>query len=114
MSKNSKLKRKTKDRLAIVSAVIILGMLFVGLVMVHAYTADIRYQNNELIYENDELKDEITALNIKILDRQSIDRIESEARGRYNMDYARDDQVMRVSGDNPTKKFAVSIKKETY
>lgn len=77
-----------KDRKTTVTALLLIGIILIGAVVMSAYTADLKYQNNELIAANEELQDEIDMLNIEIQTATNLTNIEKIAREKYGMEYA--------------------------
>lgn len=116
---NSKDKRKvailTKDRKTTVTAIFLIGIILISAVVVSAYTANLKYQNNELIAANEELQDEVDMLNIEIQTATNLSNVEKIAREKYGMEYADSSQYVYLTDkDAPTKKFASTIKNKAY
>ena len=105
----------TKDRKTTVTAIILIGFILIMAVVVSAYTANLKYQNNELIAANEELQDEVDMLNIEIQTATNLTNIEKIAREKYGMEYADSTQYVYLTDkDAPTAKFASTIMRKAY
>lgn len=106
---------RRKDMRATVMAVLVAGLLLVSTIVVSAYTASLKYDNNELISANAELQDDIDVLSVKIQSATNLSNIERIAREKYGMSYADEGQYIYITNsDEPSEKFAIGIKKEVY
>lgn len=104
-----------RDKRTTVMAVLVAGLLLIGAIVVSAYTADLKYENNELIASNTEIQDEIDVLTVKIQSATNLSNIEKIAREKYGMSYPDEGQYIYITNnDEPSKKFATGIKKEVY
>ena len=60
------MKMSVKDKGTIIAAIIIIGFIFISMVVLTAYAAELRCENNELIAGNKTLRGEVDTLSIKI------------------------------------------------
>lgn len=104
-----------KDKKATITAIFVIGFILISAVVVSAYTANLKYENNQLISQNEELQDEIDMLNIEIQTATNLSTIEKIAINKYGMVYPDTSQFVYVSDkDLPDSKFASTIKKKAY
>lgn len=104
-----------QDKKAVVYAILIVGILLISIVVVSAYTANLKYQNNELIAANEELQDDIDMLKIKIQTATNLENIEKAAKTKLGMTYPDSSQYIYISEkDVPKADFAASLKDKVY
>jgi len=96
-------------------SMIVVGMFLILIVLMAAYSADLRNTNNELEKENIYLQSEIDSLNIKIGEASKIEYIEDVAINELGMMYPDPDKCIYVSDENmPSGSLANMIKQEAY
>ena len=104
-----------KGKINTLTAVFIIGFLLISLVVASAFTANLKYQNNELIAANEELQDEIDVLNVEIQATTNLSNIEKIARNKYGMEYADANQYIYLKDVKaPKSNFASSMKKAIF
>lgn len=105
--------RKDKSRVLITIALI--GIICIFVVVISAYSAELRCENNDLIASNEALQGEIDTLSIQIKSVNNIDHIETIATTKLGMVYPSDGECVNISESKaPKGNFAMSIRKEVY
>ena len=85
------------------------------LIIITAYTANLRYNINSMIKENSALMGEIENLQVKVYSANNVDYIESKATSELKMAYPSDkDRVYITSDDIPEEGFSDIIKEKAY
>ncbi len=106
---------KTREKRRILAAVILAGMIMIAMVVLTAFAAEIRQENNQLMTKNKALQGEVDTLNVKIKAANSVDHIEQIATQKYGMVHPSQDQCVYItSKDQPGQNFASVIRKEAY
>ena len=83
------------------------------MVVLTAFAAQIRHENNELETKNEALQGEVDTLSVKIKSANSIDHIEKVATKKLGMVHPSEDECVNLSDkDKPKKNFAAVIRKE--
>lgn len=95
--------------------VIAVGMVFLVMVLMAAYSANLNRVNNELKSENQYLQAEVDSLNHKIGDATNIDKVETMATEELGMVHS-DSQNCVTVGDSKSENtnLAATIKEEAY
>lgn len=102
-------------RKAAFSMVMVIGIAMIMLIIITAYSANIRYDINSMIKENSSLMGEIENLQVKVYTANNVDYIESKATSELGMIYpGNDDKVYISSDDIPEDGFADMIKEKAY
>ena len=97
------------------STVLAAGLAMIMLIIITAYSANIRYDVNSMIKENSVLMGEIENLQVKLYSANNIDYIESKATGELQMIYPEEKNRVYISGDDiPEQGFADIIKEKAY
>ncbi|MCQ2551014.1 MAG: cell division protein FtsL [Clostridia bacterium] len=95
--------------------ILVIGILLLSVVVCSAFTANLKYENNQLIAENQEIQDEIDLLNVEIQAATNLTNIEKIARNKYGMEYADASQYVYIKDVKaPGKQFASTMKKEIF
>lgn len=103
------------DRRRLILVTIAVGIVCILMVVIVAYSAQIRCENNALIESNGVLQGEIDNLNIKINSINNVDHIESVAINRLGMVYPTSSECVHVTDeDAPAQNLASVIKKQAY
>lgn len=106
---------KTEEKKRILTLTVIIGIICIVLVMITAYSAELRCENNDMIKLNESLQGEIDNLNIKIKSANNIENIEKVAINKLGMVYPNKDECIYVTNkDTPDENFAMVIKEQAY
>ena len=113
--KHRKSSMQSQEKKTIVTAILIVGLILIGMVILSAVSAQIKHANNELISANNELQDNIDMLNIKIQSTANIGTVEKIAKDKLGMVYPEAGQYVYINGQKaPDADFASVIKKQAY
>lgn len=97
------------------SMVLTVGIAMIMLIIITAYSANIRYDINSMIKENSALMGEIENLQVKVYTANNVDYIESKATSELGMIYPESDDKVYISSDDiPEDGFADMIKEKAY
>lgn len=112
-------KRKTapfeNGRKAALCMVLAAGLAMIMLIIVTAYSANVRYNVNNMIRENHALMGEIENLQVKVYSANNVNYIEEKATGELNMKYPKaKDRVYLTMDDMPERGFADMIRQKAY
>lgn len=103
-----------QDKRRIMFAIFFAGFILITMVIMSAFAAELRHENNMLISENDELTGEVETLSVRIKSVNSVDHLEKSAK-KMGMVYPASDQMVYVTEkDAPSANFASTIKKQAY
>lgn len=106
---------KAQDKKRIILTILLVGMICIMTVVLTAFAAQIRHENNELETKNEALQGEVDTLSVKIKSANSIDHIEKVATKKLGMVHPSEDECVNLSDkDKPKKNFAAVIRKEAY
>ena len=106
---------KAQDKKRIILTILLVGMICIMMVVLTAFAAQIRHENNELETNNEALQGEVDTLSVKIKSANSIDHIEKVATKKLGMVHPSEDECVNLSDkDKPKKNFAAVIRKEAY
>lgn len=95
--------------------IFLIGILSVIIVVLAAYAAELRVDNNRMEAANASLQNEIDTLDIKIKSANSIDHIESIAINQLGMVYAEESECVYLSQtEAPTGNLAMIIRENAY
>lgn len=99
----------------IMFSIITVGLICVFIVVLGAYAADLRCENNKLIAANKVLQTEIDTLDINLKSANSVDHIESVATEKLGMVYPKEDECVYMSStDSPKENLALEIRENAY
>ncbi|NLD19305.1 MAG: hypothetical protein GX663_03525 [Clostridiales bacterium] len=105
----------TNGRKLAFSAVLAFGIVTIIMIILAAYMANLRYDINNMIKENNALTGEIENLQVKIYSANNVDYIEGKATGELGMIYSKTKDRVYISMDDiPEKGFADIIKEKAY
>ena len=91
------------------------GLLCIVMVVLTAYSAELKVSNNVLVKENEALVGEIETLHVKIKSANSIEYIEDYALNKLGMVYPRRGECIYLDQESaPEENFAMSLRKEAY
>lgn len=106
---------KSQEKRRILTGAFIIGLICIIMVVLAAYGAELRCENNELIAANEALQGEIDTLNVKIKSANNIDHIEEVATKKLGMVYPGEGECVYVSNkDVPEGNFAMALKEQAY
>lgn len=109
------MKMSGKDKRTIIIAVVIIGFILISMVVLTAYAAELRCENNELIAQNKTLQGEVDTLGLKIKASNSVANIEKEAKSKLGMVYPTSKNCVYLkNSDTPKENFAAVIRKAAY
>ena len=106
---------RNQDKKRMLTATVIIGFICIIMVVLAAYAAELRVENNSLINSNEALQGEIDTLSVKIKSANNIDHIEKVATGKLGMVYPSEGECVYVSDDDaPKGNLAMVIKEQAY
>lgn len=104
-----------QNKKRVLTGIVAIGLVCIIMVVIAAYSAELRVENNELISSNEVLQGEIDTLNVKIKSANNIDHIERVATRKLGMVYPKAGECVYVSeNDAPQQNFAMTIKEQAY
>ncbi|HHX14043.1 MAG TPA: hypothetical protein GX726_03695 [Clostridiales bacterium] len=89
-----------KDKSRLLGFLLLCGIVCIGLIIMAAYTAQVKYELNGTLAECDSLKGEISNLNVAIEQSSGIVAVEQKAKTRLGMVYPTDRQIVYVQPEN--------------
>jgi len=99
----------------LVLAIILIGIIGLGLVVTTAYAANIKYQVNATLKQNDIISGEIENLTVQINEATNIQALEVKAQTELGMVYPKMDEFVFIASEQKTSgDFAMIIKSEAY
>ncbi|NLY81738.1 MAG: hypothetical protein GX078_03015 [Clostridiales bacterium] len=114
ISKNSMAISAGEKGKAIIS-IIFIGIVCIAIVLLSAYSADLKNGNNKLVKENGFIQSEVDGLNIKIGEASQIEHIEQVAFEKLGMVYPDPSKCIHVTEeDMPEESLAAIIKDGAY
>lgn len=115
IEEKKKARTSPKDRLSLMVLTLLMGLVFVGMIIVAAYGANIKYDINTLAKENAVIQGEIENLNVKIKCAVNIGTIEDRAINELGMVYPEIDQFRYLGAKaETTHNLAALIKEKAY
>lgn len=106
---------RQQEKKRILMGVVLIGLICIIMVVVTAYAAELRVENNALISENEAVQGEIDTLNVKIKSANNIEHIEKIATSKLGMVYPSEGECVYLkSSDAPKGNFAMVIKEQAY
>lgn len=104
-----------QNKKRVLMSIVAIGLVCIIMVVISAYSAELRCENNDLISSNEVLQGEIDTLNVKIESANNIDHIEHVATKKLGMVYPKEGECVYVSeSDAPQQNFAMVIKEQAY
>ena len=105
---------KSNKRILLLT-IILIGVIGLGLVITTAYAANIKYQVNATIKENDMIRGEIENLTVQVNKATNIQTLEVKAQTELGMVYPKMDEFIFIAAEQETSgDFAMIIKSEAY
>lgn len=106
---------KACNKRKIIFNVLAVGILCIIMVVLTAYSAELKCDNNGLISENEALQGEIDTLKIKIKSANNIEHIEAFASEKLGMVYPEHGECVYLDQESaPDANFAMSLKQQAY
>lgn len=103
------------DKKKLIFTTLIVGAVCIFIVVIAAYSAQLRCENNDLIRANSTLQGEIDILSVKIKSNNNIEYIEKVAINKLGMVYpTASDCIYVTNDDKPGGNFASVIKEQAY
>lgn len=100
---------------SLIVAVIAVGILFIGIVVVNAHAAKLQYSINQLRSENSTIQTEIDMLTIKLDGSNTINQLETYATDELGMYYPQGNECIHLSSLDPVEgSLADLIKQKAY
>ena len=104
-----------RDKRILLMIIILVGVIGLGLVVTTAYAANIKYQINTTINENEILLGEIESLRVKLNEATNIQNLEDKAQTQLGMVYPKQDEFVFIAAEEkPPEDFAMIIKSIAY
>lgn len=92
-----------------------IGILCLIIVVLNAYSTDLRYRNNDLLETNKALRGEVDTLSIQIESANNIEHIEKFASEKLGMVYPGEGEcIYLIHEDKPDANFAMLIRERAY
>ncbi len=105
----------SKDKAMMLILAFFVGMLAVSLIIMTAYSANVKYEVNKIIAANDVTTGEIENLRVKINQANNIQSIEYKAVNELGMVYPNPDEFIYIQGATENvQDFALLLKEEAY
>lgn len=95
-----KVKVTAKDRAVIMAATVIIGVFLVGIIVLNAFAAAIKFDTSNIKTANEELQGEIETLSIMIQSEESIDSVERKAVKELGMLEPVEDRCIYIGNRN--------------
>lgn len=106
---------KHQDKKRILTGAVMIGLICIIMVVVTAYAAELKVENNTLTTANETIQGEIDTLNVRIKSANNIEHIEKIATGKLGMVYPAEGECVYISDeDKPEENFAMEIKEQAY
>lgn len=103
------------DKRILMMTIILVGFLGLGLVITTAYAANIKYQINDTIRQNEVIRGEIENLTVQVNAASNIQAIEVKAQNELGMVYPKMEEFVFIAAEeDPPADFAMIIKSEAY
>ena len=103
------------DKKKTILTVVAIGFVCIMLVLLTAFAAELRHQNNALIKQNKALQGEVDTLDVQIQAKTSIARIEDVAMNELGMVYPTSEECVYLTEDDaPEGNFAAVLKEDAY
>jgi len=100
---------------SIIVTILFIGFMCMVMVILTAYAAELRVDNNRLIMSNNTLQGEIDTLNVRIKVANNIENIENIAKNQLGMVYPEAGQYVYITdGDEPLGDLALLIRENAY
>ncbi len=95
--------------------VILMGIVGLGMVVLTAYAAEVKYHTNTTLRENEILRGEIENLKVQVNGANNIQALEVKAQNELGMVYPGPEELIFIAGEEePPADFAMLIRTEAY
>ena len=102
---------RNQEKRRLLTGALLIGLICIVMVVVTAYSAELKVENNSLVSSNEAIQGEIDTLNIKIKSANNVEHIEKVAKGKLGMVYPTDGECVYVTEDDrPSENYAMAIK----
>lgn len=106
---------KACNKRKVIFNVLAVGILCIIMVVLTAYSAELKCDNNSLVCENEALQGEIDTLTVKIKSANNIEHIEAYAIEKLGMVYPEHGECVYLDQEAaPDANFAMSLKQQAY
>lgn len=106
---------KTQAQKRIIMSILLIGLIAVLLVALSAYAAELKYDNNVIASQNEDIQGQIDTIGVQIKAANSVDQIMSTATEKLGMVYARDNQCVYLEEESvPDGSLAMIIRENIY
>lgn len=106
---------RKQDKKRILTGTVLIGLICILMVVITAYSAELKCENNELLTSNEAVQGEIDTLTVKIKSANNIEHIEEVATQELGMVYPSEGECVYVSeADMPDENFAMELREQAY
>ena len=106
---------KASDKRKVLLGLFAIGAICIIMVVLTAYSAELKCDNNDLIKENEALQGEIDTLCVEIKSANNIEYIENYAIQNLGMVYPEEGECVYLNQEEaPDDNFAMLIKERAY
>jgi cell division protein FtsL len=115
LPKEAKRMIDAKDKSRLMALTVFVGLICICLIVMAAYSAQIKYNINGVLAQSDKLQGEIDNLSVQINSASNITSIEDKAKTRLGMVYPTSDQITYIETEKETiTGFAQTLKQIAY
>lgn len=112
---NGEIDMQIRGQKNIIATILFIGFMCLVMVVLTAYAAELRVDNNKLISSNNTLQGEIDTLSVRIKAANNIENIENIAKNQLGMVYPETGQYVYISNkDTPLGDLALRIRANAY
>lgn len=99
----------------LIVAVVAIGIMLMGIVVVNAQAAKLQYSINQLRNQNSIMETEITMLSLELDTARGISQLETYASDKLKMHYPQGSECVHLSAvESPGKSLANTIRQKAY
>jgi cell division protein FtsL len=115
LPKEAKRMIDAKDKGRLMALTVFVGLICICLIVMAAYSAQVKYNINGVLAQSDKLQGEIDNLSVQINSASNITSIENKAETRLGMVYPTSDQITYIeTGKETITGFAQTLKQIAY
>ncbi len=104
-----------RDKRRVLISILLAGFVCISMVVMTAYAAELRCENNELIARNEALRGEVDTLDIEIKTAGNIENLEKAATDKLGMRYPTAEECVYLTDrDAPQANFAAVLRRAAY
>jgi len=104
-----------RDKSRLLGLTVFVGLICICLIVMAAYSAQVKYQLNGILADTDKVSGEIENLRVELNSVSNITSIEKKAKTRLGMVYPTADQITYIDGqDEAMTGFAQTLKQIAY